>query len=212
MAVRRGDVFIAVGLIGLLATVALTAPRWSRIFRRQVEVSSAEEPGGGEAEVPTPPENAVERTINVKLFFEDTERGGLVLEERAVTYDPEIARQLQVVVGELIRGSEAGFASPLAGETKVLEVFVTGRGIAYVDLSKEVTGTIPSGSDGELRAVYSVVNTITLNFPAIRRVQILIDGRPAITLAGHVDLSRPLFPDLTLLAAAAPTAAPTPQS
>jgi hypothetical protein len=39
-----------------------------------------------------------------------------------------------------------------------------------------------------------------VNFPAIRRVQILVDDHPAETLAGHVDLSRPLTPDMTLLA------------
>ena len=37
-------------------------------------------------------------------------------------------------------------------------------------------------------------------------MQILLDDRPTDTLAGHVDLSRPLTADMTLLAAA--TAAP----
>ena len=57
-------------------------------------------------------------------------------------------------------------------------------------------------------AVYAVVNSITTNFPAVARVQILVEDRPAVTLAGHVDLSRPLPPDMTLLAAvdAAPAA------
>ena len=49
--------------------------------------------------------------------------------------------------------------------------------------------------------MYSVVNTITTNFPAVHRVQILLDDKPAVTLAGHVDLSRPLPQDMTLLAA-----------
>lgn len=214
MAVRRGDVFIALGLVGLLALVALTAPRWSRVFRRSVEAPSADEGGEVGSETPAAPATGdVQRTINVKLFFEDTSRGGLVLEERAVTYDADIARQLQVVVAELIRGSQAGFSAPLSPEAKVLEVFVTDRGVAYVDLSKEVTNAPVVGSSAELLAVYSLVNTITLNFPAIRRVQILIDGRPADTLAGHVDLSHPLFPDMTLLAVTSPvTAAPPPAS
>jgi len=47
--------------------------------------------------------------------------------------------------------------------------------------------------------VYAVVNSVAGNFPAVRRVQILLDGLPADTLAGHIDLSRPLTPDLTLL-------------
>jgi hypothetical protein len=33
---------------------------------------------------------------------------------------------------------------------------------------------------------------VTENLPAIRSVQILVDGREVDTLAGHVDLRRPL--------------------
>ena len=40
--------------------------------------------------------------------------------------------------------------------------------------------------------VYSLVNTLTDNLPAISAVQILVDGREVDTLAGHVDLRRPL--------------------
>jgi hypothetical protein len=41
-----------------------------------------------------------------------------------------------------------------------------------------------------------VVNAITVNLPAIMRVQILIDGKEADTLAGHVDLRHPLRKNL----------------
>jgi hypothetical protein len=40
--------------------------------------------------------------------------------------------------------------------------------------------------------VYALVNAVTANLPTIQRVQILIDGRQAETLAGHIDLRRPL--------------------
>ncbi|HEV7500454.1 MAG TPA: hypothetical protein VGQ33_10650, partial [Vicinamibacteria bacterium] len=58
-------------------------------------------------------------------------------------------------------------------------------------------------SHDELLSVYSIVNSLTVNFPAIKRVQIHFDDRPAETLAGHIDLSRPLSADMTLLVAAA---------
>jgi len=57
------------------------------------------------------------------------------------------------------------------------------------------------GSREELLAVYSVVNSVVVNFPAVQRVQILLDGETASTLAGHIDLSHPLSADMTLLAA-----------
>ena len=66
----------------------------------------------------------------------------------------------------------------------------------------------PGGSEAELLTVYSVVNSLTANFPAVKRVQILIEDRPAPTLAGHVDLTRPLRPGHDAAAPRAPR--PTP--
>jgi hypothetical protein len=45
------------------------------------------------------------------------------------------------------------------------------------------------------------VNAVTANLPAARRVQILIDGKEADTLVGHVDLRRPLTRDDSLVTA-----------
>jgi hypothetical protein len=36
------------------------------------------------------------------------------------------------------------------------------------------------------------VDVLTANLPAITAVQVLVDGREVDTLAGHVDLRRPL--------------------
>jgi spore germination protein GerM len=120
-----------------------------------------------------------------------------------------------VVVEELIHGSESNLP-PLPPGARVLEVFLAARGVAYVDLSKEVLDNQPGGSEAEMLSVYSIVNSITTNFPAVRRVQILVDDHPATTFLGHVDLSRPLVADMSLLAPSAvsavgaPTASPTP--
>jgi hypothetical protein len=200
---RRADLLIGAGLTALLVGVAFTAPRWSRWLRQPVN-TSADDFGTDVPPEPVATEAPAEvkRTINVKLFFED-----------AVTYHANLARQLRVVVEELLRGSTSGHVAPLAGGARVLEVFVTARGVAYVDVSKEITETPRPGTESEMMAVFSLVNSITVNFPAIKRVQILVEGRTADTLAGHIDLSHPLTPDLTLLAVArVPPAAATPAS
>jgi hypothetical protein len=44
----------------------------------------------------------------------------------------------------------------------------------------------------EILTVYAIVSSVTANLPAVTSVQILIDGHEADTLAGHVDLRRPL--------------------
>lgn len=211
---RRADILIGIGLAALLVAVPLTAHRWSRLLRQPVTPPAEEAAIEGEVEpAPTEAPADVRRTINVKLFFEDPGGAGLVPEERSVAYHASLSRQLRAVVEELLRGSVAGKLSPLAGNTRVLEVFVTARGVAYVDLSKEIAEKQVPGASAEMLAVFSLVNSITMNFPAIKRVQILIDGRMTDTLAGHVDLSRPLLPDLTLLASSrAPVPATRPAS
>ena len=50
----------------------------------------------------------------------------------------------------------------------------------------------PGGALDELFTVYTIVNVLTVNLPAIQRVQILIDGKEVDTLAGHVDLRQSL--------------------
>jgi spore germination protein GerM len=201
----RATVFIGLGLAALLAIVVLAVPRVSRLLTRTV---ADDEPAAEEARPAREEESAAsaERTINVKLFFQAADRPGLVMEERTVPFSSDLGTQLKAVVGELIKGSKSGLVATLPPETKVLEVFVSPRGVAYVDLSKEASqGT--SGSHDELLSVYSIVNSLAVNFPAVRRVQILLEDRPTDTLAGHVDLSHPLTADMTLLTAA--TAAPT---
>ena len=193
---RFGDYLLILALLAALAVASLTAPRWGRWLRRSTGVAPL-----APAILPSPTPR-VERQIQVQLFFEHPELEGLVAEDRSITLTPDLDGQVKRVVQELVRGSEADLVSPLPEGTRVLDVLVTDRGVAIVDLSREASEGHPGGSCAELLSVYAVVNSITTNFPAIRRVQLLIDDRTVDTLAGHVDLSRPLAPDMTLLAPA----------
>jgi hypothetical protein len=73
---------------------------------------------------------------------------------------------------------------------------VTEHGDAFVDLSREASANHPGGSLEETLTVYTIVNALTVNLPAIAHVQILIDGKEVDTLAGHVDLRHPLAKSL----------------
>jgi hypothetical protein len=75
-------------------------------------------------------------------------------------------------------------------------VFVTEKGDAYVDLSRDASAGHPGGSLNELLTVYTIVDALTANLPAVTAVQLLIDGKQVETLAGHVDLRRPLEKNL----------------
>ena len=80
--------------------------------------------------------------------------------------------------------------------TTLRDVFITERGDAFVDLSGDVAAKHPGGSLAEIFTVYTLVNALTVNLPAVTRVQILIDGKEVDTLAGHVDLRHPLAKSL----------------
>jgi hypothetical protein len=199
MSPRQANALTVLGLVGLLAVTSLTAPRWARLMQRPLPTPSDESAPADSPRRQAAPA-APRSSINVKLFFQAADRPGLMIEERTVPQSSDLSRQIKAVVEEVIVGSKSGLMPTLAPATRVLEVFVTGRGVAYVNLSKEAAQGAAGGSESELITVYSVVNSLTVNFPAIKRVQILIEDKPAPTLWGHVDLTRPLPPDMTLLA------------
>ena len=69
--------------------------------------------------------------------------------------------------------------------------FLLPEGEAVVDFALDSGLTF--GSDEELAIVASLVDTILQNVAETSRVRILINGEPAETLGGHVDLTRPLL-------------------
>jgi germination protein M len=202
---RRAANALTVGLlVGLLCLLSLTAPRWARLLRQEAPVEddplASEASDAGAIKRPEQgTEREASRTIGVRLYLEAPDRVGLVPEERQVAFSSDLSVQIKTVVEELVKGSTAGLLPPLAEGTRVLAVFVTARGVAYLSLSAEAAAT-GGGVRSELHSVYAVVDTITANFPAIRRVQILIGDRESPTLGGHVDISRPLLPDMTFIA------------
>jgi spore germination protein GerM len=196
---RQANAFTVVGLAALLAAVALTAPRWSGLLSEPLAVF--EDDSGDAERVPgakDPEAELAERRISVRLYFAAEDCGGLQAEERSIAFSDDLAAQLRTVVEELVVGPREGLLPTLPPETRVLEVFTTPRGVAYVNLSADVASE-PSGSMAELLSVYSIVDSLVTNFPAIDRVQILVQDEMVTSLAGHVDLSRPLPPDMTLV-------------
>jgi spore germination protein GerM len=202
MTARGANVLTGVGLLGLLAAVALTAPRWAGVLRAPAATIEEEAPAEANGAPARPQAGAqAARRINVRLYFEWAEQDGLGSEEREVAFSSDLAQQVRTVVEEMAKGpTTAGLVPTLPAGTRVLEVFVRARGVVYVNLSGEARAGLPGGSRAELLTVYSLVNTIVTNFPSTSRVQILVDDQTLPSLGGHVDLSRALPPDMTLVA------------
>ncbi len=73
-------------------------------------------------------------------------------------------------------------------EVQVLDVFVSGRGMAVVDFTLDLVEDHPGGIHAEELTVYSLSHALLSSFPAIAQVRLLVEGRESETLAGHLDL------------------------
>ena len=73
----------------------------------------------------------------------------------------------------IINAQIAPVAAPLVSAvppgTTLRALFITERGEAYVDLSREAVTAHPGGSLNELLTVYTIVDALTVNLPAVTR-------------------------------------------
>ncbi len=82
---------------------------------------------------------------------------------------------------------DSGLDEVFPKDAKVLSLKIK-DGLAVVNLNQAAT-RINVGAPGEALAIAALVNTLT-KFPDVYRVQILIEGELAESLAGHVDLTQ----------------------
>jgi spore germination protein GerM len=145
-----------------------------------------------------PPAVSVPR-ITATLYYASEDGQYLVPVRREVPLAEGLVPQGREILGAQLLDAPSPFVSVIPAGTALRAFYVTDRGDAFVDLSPEASSRHPGGSSTELLTVYAIVNAVTANLPTIQRVQILIDGREADTLAGHVDLRRPLQQDLSIV-------------
>jgi hypothetical protein len=136
------------------------------------------------------------RKIKARLFYVADDGAHLTSVERDVAYGETAAEQAREIIVAQIAPVPAPIVSAVPAGTTLRAVFIADGGNAYVDLSREVTSAHPGGTVDELLTVYTIVDALTVNLPAITAVQVLVDGKEVDTLAGHVDLRRPLIRNL----------------
>lgn len=144
-----------------------------------------------------PPHAQQEGTLLVTLFFAAQDGSGLVREGREIDACEDQADCVESVVDELINGPLGDLAPTLPENLTVRSVQVTGD-LAVIDLGEEMMTGLPGGSSAEMAAVYSIVDSVAINFPHIKQLKILVDGQAIDTLKGHLDLRGPLKPDFTM--------------
>ena len=183
---RAGAIALTVAGVGAVALLLLVVgPRWFAGRPAQGTAAPAPAPAQG-------------RRIKARLFYVSEDGTRLVGVEREVPFG-ESADQAREIVAAQIAPVAEPLVSAIPPGTTLRALFLTDRGEAFVDLSPEAVSAHAGGTLGELLTVYTIVNALTANLPAVQAVQILVDGKEVPTLAGHVDLRRPLAKNLALV-------------
>lgn len=180
----RNRLFLWAGLVAVVFSVGLAIG----IFRSQ-------EPPKEESVVVEP---SVQATRDIVLYFASADGQTLVAESRRVK-DCQLEDDcLRETLQQLIAGSQDGLVPVVPSQVTVRAVSVDGSQLS-IDFSQEIISAHPGGTQSELLTIYALADTITVNFPHLKQIQVLVEGAPAETLKGHVDLRQPIYPDFSLV-------------
>ena len=138
------------------------------------------------------PPRAPGQIVRVTLFFPTAAEAKLRPEERDIARPSGPSAYLKALFAELQKGpKQAGLAGALPDRLHLRNAFLLPEGQAVLDLAMDAG--LAFGSDEEMTIVASLVDTVLQNVADTTRVRILVNGEPAETLGGHVDLTRPLL-------------------
>ena len=176
---------VALAALVMVSLLALGLARWHGPRVQQTTVAAARLPAA-------PPPPASGRKIKAHLYYVGDDGLTLTSVERDIALGESTLEQARLLVAAQIAPVAEPTVSAIPAGTTLRAVFLGDHGEAFVDLSREVATAHPGGTMNELLTVYTIVNALTENLPAVTSVQILVDGKEVETLAGHIDLRRPI--------------------
>lgn len=135
----------------------------------------------------------------VVLYFMDNKSEFLIGERRKIDKRENMKDEAKELIDELIKGSKKGLIPTIPAQTRCINLQIDEKGVAIVNFNKSLLKNHPGGSSAEMVTVYSIVNSLTLNFPEIKRVQIFIDGKTINTISGHLSLRHSISPKTDLI-------------
>ena len=149
------------------------------------------------ASVPSPEHNIKNAVGSQKvvLFFV-ADGSSLGRESRDIEPCADKTECLRDVLEELFSGPVSDLNDAMPEGAMINSVQVYGD-MAVIDVNSNFASEMPSGSSAEMMAVYSIVNTVSANFPQINSVKLNVEGDRNKVLR-HIDLSDPFKADYTL--------------
>jgi hypothetical protein len=173
--------------------IAVAGVTWSLVR------SSSPAPDAAPAATVTAPPPTETAHITATLYYGSSDGRALVAVRRDVPAATSVVDQGRQILSVQFQDAPQPYVQVVPKGTKLRAFYLTERGDAFVDLSGDVVSAHPGGSLTELLTVYAIVNAVTANLPAVQRVQLLVEGKEVDTIAGHVDVRRPLESDATLV-------------
>jgi len=130
----------------------------------------------------------------------------LVAAERDVPFGEGTVEQAREIINVQIAPVAEPTLSAVPPGTQLRSLFVGEHGDAYVNLSRELSSSHEGGSLNELLTVYTIVNALTVNLPAVSSVQVLVEGKATTAWdvirlrrrTGYVIQEAGLFPHFTV--------------
>ncbi len=160
---------------------------------------------GDDPQVEDPASHPVEAsTTKMATLYFPGPRGKLYAELRELPATQTTEERIAALVAALLEGPRGeGLVAPLPPEVTLATVYRAPNGAAFLNFEAVDNGPPPPvGSTAELQIVYSVVDTVLLNAPSVKRVALLWNGSQPATFAGHVDTDHPLLANRALIAEA----------
>lgn len=139
---------------------------------------------------PPPPPASGPLLMTVSLYFENA--GLLVPEAAQIPLGELLENRVKEAVNRLIAGpATAPLTATLPKTASLRRVFTGVDRNLYLDFEMNITAQHPGGITAEIISVASICKTVMANFNA-DSVTILVEGKEIKTLAGHLDIERPI--------------------
>jgi hypothetical protein len=167
----------------------------------------------------------------VPIYFASEEDDLFHAETREIPASSDDAAFLRAIASAVLEGPRApGFLPAFPEGWTLRGAYRLRDGLAVLDLAPPGSAAPPptpavgppapetpaetprwqTGSHEEEDAAQALLITVAKNVPDVSKVVIVIAGEPAETLAGHLDLTHPLLPDLSRVSPAPAIEVPTP--
>ena len=172
----------------------------SRYFSAWNDSSAKLSDSAGETVVQLPPSRPAissAKPVPLRLFYRRKEQVAgeiacLVEGKKLVAGHTEPEALALTALKELALGSEQGDPPAVPAQAIPMHIFFLSSGTAIINYNQSLRSGLPGGAEAETACIYAIVHTITVNFPSISSVRILIEGKEQETLGGHIGISKEL--------------------